>query len=339
MTRPAAADAASGTRRRAAEAAEARRSREARPPGWASRRTTASGPRSIRGCSSSIRGAPHHHRVRQQPRACASGSRSGSTSSRASRWCARTTAASPTRSAARSRRCSSAGTIRGIVATSSLELGIDMGAVDLVVLVESPGAVARGLQRIGRAGHGVGAAQHGRLFPKHRGDLLEAAVVAERMREGAIEPLRCRATRSTCSPSRSSRWSRDRDRARSHGARRTIVAARGQLRDAARGRRCSACSTCSRAGTRRTRSPTCARASCGIAPPTCSTRAARRRAWSRCSTAARSPIAGSTPVHLGERRPAGRRARRGDGARVGARARSSCSARPPGASSRSPAIA
>ncbi|MDD9939000.1 MAG: DEAD/DEAH box helicase [Myxococcales bacterium] len=81
------------------------------------------------------------------------------------------------------------GSIACIVATSSLELGIDMGAVDLVLLVESPGSVARGLQRIGRAGHGVGEVSKGRLFPKHRGDLLEAAVVARRMAEGAIEAL------------------------------------------------------------------------------------------------------------------------------------------------------
>jgi ATP-dependent helicase Lhr and Lhr-like helicase len=83
-----------------------------------------------------------------------------------------------------------AGQIPAIVATSSLELGIDMGAVDLVILVESPGAVSRGLQRIGRAGHGVGETSIGRIFPKHRGDLLEATIVAKRMREGAIEALR-----------------------------------------------------------------------------------------------------------------------------------------------------
>ena len=65
------------------------------------------------------------------------------------------------------------GAIRGIVATSSLELGIDMGAVDLVMLVESPGSVARGLQRVGRAGHGVGETSSGHLYPKFRGDLLE----------------------------------------------------------------------------------------------------------------------------------------------------------------------
>jgi ATP-dependent Lhr-like helicase len=80
-----------------------------------------------------------------------------------------------------------AGRLRAITATSSLELGIDMGAVDLVVQVESPGAVARGLQRIGRAGHQVGAVSRGRIVPKFRGDLLEAAVVVKRMHEGAIE--------------------------------------------------------------------------------------------------------------------------------------------------------
>ena len=62
-----------------------------------------------------------------------------------------------------------------------------MGAVDLVIQVESPKSVARGLQRIGRAGHELGAVSKGRIFPKFRADLLEAAVVARRMREGAIE--------------------------------------------------------------------------------------------------------------------------------------------------------
>jgi ATP-dependent Lhr-like helicase len=83
-----------------------------------------------------------------------------------------------------------AGTLRAIVATSSLELGIDMGAVDLVIQVESPGSVATGLQRIGRAGHQVGQPSVGRIFPKFRGDLLEAAVVAERMLAGDIEQTR-----------------------------------------------------------------------------------------------------------------------------------------------------
>jgi len=79
------------------------------------------------------------------------------------------------------------GDLRGLVATSSLELGIDMGAVDLVVQVSSPGSVAAGLQRIGRAGHQVGAPSRGRIFPKHRADLLEAAVVVARMKAGLIE--------------------------------------------------------------------------------------------------------------------------------------------------------
>ena len=80
-----------------------------------------------------------------------------------------------------------AGELPCLVATSSLELGIDMGAVDLVIQVESPKSVARGLQRIGRAGHNVGDVSRGRIFPKFRADLLECAVVAKRMREGLIE--------------------------------------------------------------------------------------------------------------------------------------------------------
>ena len=82
------------------------------------------------------------------------------------------------------------GELRAIVATSSLELGIDMGAVDLVVQIESPGAVSRGLQRIGRAGHQVGEPSRGSIFPKHRGDLVEAAVVTRLMIDGEIEHTR-----------------------------------------------------------------------------------------------------------------------------------------------------
>ena len=77
-----------------------------------------------------------------------------------------------------------------VVATSSLELGIDMGAVDLVVQVEAPPSVAAGLQRVGRAGHQVGAVSSGIMFPKFRGDLVSCAVVAERMAGGAIESIR-----------------------------------------------------------------------------------------------------------------------------------------------------
>ncbi|WP_209723257.1 ATP-dependent helicase [Marmoricola sp. OAE513] len=77
-----------------------------------------------------------------------------------------------------------------VVATSSLELGIDMGAVDLVIQIESPPSVASALQRVGRAGHQVGETSRGVLFPKHRGDLVPTAVAVERMRSGGIEALR-----------------------------------------------------------------------------------------------------------------------------------------------------
>ncbi|MFN8136807.1 MAG: ATP-dependent helicase [Propionicimonas sp.] len=83
-----------------------------------------------------------------------------------------------------------AGRLPAVVATSSLELGIDMGAVDLVVQVEAPPSVASGLQRVGRAGHQVGAVSRGVFFPKFRGDLVQTAVIVERMRSGGIESLR-----------------------------------------------------------------------------------------------------------------------------------------------------
>ena len=82
-----------------------------------------------------------------------------------------------------------AGRLPAVVATSSLELGIDMAAVDLVIQVESPSSVASGLQRVGRAGHRVGEVSRGVFFPKFRGDLLETSVVVERMQQGAIEAM------------------------------------------------------------------------------------------------------------------------------------------------------
>ena len=82
------------------------------------------------------------------------------------------------------------GRLPAVVATSSLELGIDMGAVDLVVQIESPPSVASALQRVGRAGHQVGEVSRGVLFPKHRGDLAQTAVAVQRMRAGAIESMR-----------------------------------------------------------------------------------------------------------------------------------------------------
>ena len=81
------------------------------------------------------------------------------------------------------------GTLKAVVSTSSLELGIDMGAVDLVVQVESPPSVASGLQRVGRAGHSVGAVSEGSFYPKHRSDLVQTAVTVPRMRQGLIEEL------------------------------------------------------------------------------------------------------------------------------------------------------
>jgi ATP-dependent helicase Lhr and Lhr-like helicase len=83
-----------------------------------------------------------------------------------------------------------AGRLPAVVATSSLELGIDMGAVDLVIQVESPPSVSSGLQRVGRAGHNVGDVSRGVIFPKYTGDLVQAAVVAGRMHDGAIEELK-----------------------------------------------------------------------------------------------------------------------------------------------------
>lgn len=82
------------------------------------------------------------------------------------------------------------GRLKAVVATSSLELGIDMGAVDLVIQVEAPPSVASGLQRIGRAGHQVGEISQGVLFPKHRTDLIGCAVTVKRMFSGEIETMR-----------------------------------------------------------------------------------------------------------------------------------------------------
>src|SRR5699024_2806302 len=80
-------------------------------------------------------------------------------------------------------------TLPAVVATSSLELGIDMGAVDLVVHVGSPSSVASTLQRIGRAGHQVDATSQGVLLPMHPGDLLAGAITAHRARDGQIKPV------------------------------------------------------------------------------------------------------------------------------------------------------
>ncbi|OFW24088.1 MAG: DEAD/DEAH box helicase [Acidobacteria bacterium RIFCSPLOWO2_02_FULL_65_29] len=83
-----------------------------------------------------------------------------------------------------------AGGLRALVATSSLELGIDMGAIDLVIQIEAPPSVASGLQRIGRGGHRIDAVSEGIIFPKYRGDLLASAAVAKAMHDGAVEATR-----------------------------------------------------------------------------------------------------------------------------------------------------
>src|SRR5205085_12468430 len=83
-----------------------------------------------------------------------------------------------------------AGNVRAMVATSSLELGIDMGAIDLVIQVEAPPSVASGMQRIGRAGHHIGVPSKGIIIPKYRGDLLACATLTERMMAGAVEQMR-----------------------------------------------------------------------------------------------------------------------------------------------------
>ena len=82
------------------------------------------------------------------------------------------------------------GRIRALVCTSSLELGIDMGAIDLVIQIEAPPSVASGMQRIGRAGHQVGAPSHGIIFPKYRADLIACAAVTQAMHEGHVESTR-----------------------------------------------------------------------------------------------------------------------------------------------------
>jgi ATP-dependent Lhr-like helicase len=83
-----------------------------------------------------------------------------------------------------------AGKIKALVATSSLELGIDMGAIDLVIQIEAPPSVASGMQRIGRAGHQVGAPSNGIIFPKYRADLIACAAVTRAMHEGHVESTR-----------------------------------------------------------------------------------------------------------------------------------------------------
>ena len=234
-----------------------------------------------------------------------------------------------------------AGELPCLVATSSLELGIDMGAVDLVLQVESPKSVARGLQRIGRAGHNVGDTSKGRIFPKFRADLLECAVVARLMREGRIEPTvvprnaldvlaqQIVAIAASAEDDGAGGVVPSTSCTRSSPARTPTPSCRA---------RCSrTCSTCSTAATRRRSSPSCGRGSSGTASPG-TVRAAQGRAAARGHERRDDPR--PRPVRRRPaRRPPRRRARRGDGLRGAARARRSCSARPPGGSRRSAATA
>ena len=158
-----------------------------------------------------------------------------------------------------------AGELPCLVATSSLELGIDMGAVDLVIQVESPKSVARGLQRIGRAGHSVGDVSRGRIFPKFRADLLECAVVARRMREGEIETtvVPRNALDVLAQQIVAIAAAAPDDEPVAVDELYALVTRHALLRRAEPHTRSRTCSTCSTAATRHRSSPSCARGSCG----------------------------------------------------------------------------
>jgi ATP-dependent Lhr-like helicase len=170
-----------------------------------------------------------------------------------------------------------AGDLPAIVATSALELGIDVGAVDLVVQIEAPPSVAAGIQRIGRAGHQVGAVSRGILVPKFRGDLLACAAATPRMRAGEVEetlyprsPLDVLAQQVVAAVTMDVVVGRRPVRVGSAGPRRS---------PSCRARRSRACSTCCRGATRRTSSPSCARGSRGTAPRASCGRARARADW------------------------------------------------------------
>ncbi len=232
-----------------------------------------------------------------------------------------------------------AGELPCLVATSSLELGIDMGAVDLVIQVESPKSVARGLQRIGRAGHSVGDVSRGRIFPKFRADLLECAVVAQadarrRDRDHGRAAQRARRARPADRGDRGRRARRPAGRA-STSCTRWSPARTPTPSSAARSSR--TCSTCSTAATRRSRVLRAAAADRLGPRARARSGRGRARASSRSPTPARSPTAGCTRSRCPTAGASASSTRRWSTRR--ARARRSCSARAPGGSRRSAATA
>ena len=227
-----------------------------------------------------------------------------------------------------------AGRIPCLVATSSLELGIDMGAVDLVIQVESPKSVARGLQRIGRAGHELGAVSKGRIFPKFRADLLESAVVARAMRAGEIEETRIPRNPLDVLAQQIVAISADEEIASTSCTSWCAARTRSPISRAPSSRTCS---TCSPAATPPTSSPSCGRGSSGTAPAARSA-PARARGGSPSRTPARSPTAASSASFSPTAEAVWASSTRRWSTRH-APARRSCSAPRPGGSRRSRAIA
>ena len=283
------------------------------------------------------RGPPLDDHVRQHPPRRRAAGAAAQRAGRARRSPAPTTARSRARSGRVVEELLKAGELPCLVATSSLELGIDMGAVDLVIQVESPKSVARGLQRIGRAGHSVGDVSRGRIFPKFRADLLECAVVAQADARGRDRDRRRPAQRARRArpADRRDRGRRRATRSRSRSTTCTRWYAHALLRRAPRARSSRTCSTCSTAATPRPSSPSCARGSSGTGSRARSAPGpgARQLAVTNAGTI---PDRGLYAVTL----PDGRRVGELDEEMVyeaRARARRSCSAPPPGGSRRSAA--
>ncbi len=151
------------------------------------------------------------------------------------------------------------GELRAIVATGTLELGIDVGALDEVVLIETPFDVAAAIQRVGRASHQVGAVSRGTLFPIHGRDFVQAAALCQALEAGDLEPLRTLTTRSTCWPSRSSPWPRS---SRGRWTNCTTSCAVPTPTATCRGSSTKTCSRCSPAVTRTPACRACSRC-CG----------------------------------------------------------------------------